>query len=472
MVGVSAIVWFRRDLRLADHPALAAALARAERVIPCFCFDRRLLGGRNRSGSRTQFMLEALAELDVALRACASALVVRDGDPARSITELALQTGASSVHVSEDVSPYATRRDAAVQRALAGHGVEFVRHPGVFVVDDPRTIRTSAGGPYTVFTPFHRAWLGVERRAVVPAPQAIGPLPAGLDAGRLPALAELGLQQEVRAPARGGEAAGRAAAATFLERPVRAYLEDRDQLGVEGTSRLSPYLHFGCVSARELERALPAGPGGDALRRQLCWRDFYAQVLAAFPGDANDEHQLRWRRRIRWVADEELFGAWRAGLTGYPLVDAGMRALSLEGWMHNRARLVVASFLTKHLGIDWRWGERHFMRLLLDGDEASNNGNWQWISSVGVDPQPLARRILSPSRQQQRFDPAGDYVRRYVPELQAVPGEYLAQPWLMPAEVQRRCGAVIGVDYPAPVVEHAAARKAALERFAAAKAPA
>jgi deoxyribodipyrimidine photo-lyase len=247
------------------------------------------------------------------------------------------------------------------------------------------------------------------------------------------------------------------------------YERERDLVGASGTSKLSPYLHFGCVSPRELEHRLGDTDGDEAFRRQLCWRDFYGQVLWHFPGNTRSEHQPRYRSAIRWSRAEKRFDAWRAGLTGYPLVDAAMRQLGREGWMHNRARLVVGSFLTKDLGIDWRWGERWFMRLLLDGDEANNNGNWQWIASVGVDPQPPYRRIYNPARQQARFDPEGSYVRRYVPELAGVPDEYLAEPWTMPAELQREVGCVIGVDYPEPIVDHAEARREALERYAAAR---
>jgi deoxyribodipyrimidine photo-lyase len=251
----------------------------------------------------------------------------------------------------------------------------------------------------------------------------------------------------------------------FLREAVSSYDDGRDALGDARSSRLSPYLHFGCVSPRELESKLPHGAGGAACARQLCWRDFYAQVLLRFPANARSEYQGRYRGSIRWSRAEKCFDAWREGRTGFPIVDAGMRQLQREGWMHNRARLVVGSFLTKDLGIDWRWGERHFMSLLLDGDEANNNGNWQWIASVGVDPQPVFRRILSPARQQARFDPGGAYVRRYVPELRDVPDRYLAAPATMPEAVQRESGCVIGEDYPKPIVDHAAARRDALERY-------
>ena len=256
---MTAIVWFRRDLRVDDQPALQAALQRSERVIPCFCFDDRLLAGRHRSGARTQFMLESLADLDASLRSRGSGLVVRRGDPVRELVALATATGAATVHASRDAGPYAQARDAAVARALAAEGVTMVLHPGLFAADDPCAIRTGDGGPYTVFTPFHRSWLRAPRRAVLDAPAALPALPGDLPAGQLPALSALGLRQEVGSPAAGGERAGRAALARFLQRDVDGYDEGRDQLGEDRTSRLSPYLHFGCVSARARGRAPAAG---------------------------------------------------------------------------------------------------------------------------------------------------------------------------------------------------------------------
>ena len=296
-------------------------------------------------------------------------------------------------------------------------------------------------------------------------PRSLGSLPAGLSKGRLPSLAELGLEQQVAEPPPGGEAAARERLSRFLRSGVREYGENHDALGRDRTSRLSPYLHFGCLSPREVEARLPRGAGPDAFRRQLGWRDFHHHVLLHHPRNARSEFQERYRGAISWSRAERRFGAWCDGRTGFPLVDAGMRQLQREGWMHNRARLVVGSFLTKDLGIDWRWGERHFMRLLVDGDEANNNGNWQWIASVGTDPQPAFRRIYNPARHQQRYDPDGAYVRRYVPELRDVPDRHLAEPWTMPREVQRACGCVIGTDYPEPIVDHAQARRRALERY-------
>lgn len=462
---MSSIVWLRRELRLHDHPALCAALAVGGDVVPCFCLDPRLLGGRHASGPRTQFMLECLADLRGSLRERGSELVVRRGAPERELPDLARQAGARTVHISADAGGFARARDRRVVQALRAAGVRASFHPGVFAIDDLTALRTSAGGPYTMFTPFHRAWLSEPRRPVLGAPTALPSLPGALSPGRLPTLSELGARQECEEPMPGGERAGREAMRRWLEGPLAGYAEERNRLAGGHVSGLSPYLHLGAISARELEAALPAGPGADAYRRQLCWRDFYAHVLRHFPDNARVEHQRRYRGRIEWEQAEERLLAWQQGRTGYPLVDAAMRQLRREGWMHNRARLIVGSFLTKDLGVDWRRGERWFMRLLLDGDQASNNGNWQWIASVGVDPQPLSRRIFNPTLQQRRFDPDGDYVRRYVPELRRVPDEHLAEPWRMSADAQRAAGCLIGRDYPAPIVDHALARREALERY-------
>jgi deoxyribodipyrimidine photo-lyase len=462
---VTGLVWFRRDLRLRDHPALRAALDRHERVVGVFCFDDRLLHGRHASGSRTQFLLECLAELDDDLRGIGSGLVVRHGRPEHELTALARELDAAAIHFTADVSPFARRRGDRTRRALATLDVEAVGHPGLCAVDDVGAVRTRQNRPYTVFSPFHRNWLGCERRDVLMAPRRMPPLPSRLAKGRLPSLAALGLEQDVANPPRGGEAAARRALDRFLDGPVRDYADNHDALGRGLTSRLSPYLHFGCLSPRQIEGRLPRGEGAEAFRRQLCWRDFYHHVLLHHPGNARSEFQTRYRGKIRWSYAKRPFEAWCEGRTGFPLVDAGMRQLREEGWMHNRARLVVGSFLTKDLGIDWRWGERWFMRMLVDGDESNNNGNWQWIASVGVDPQPAYRRIYNPALHMERYDPNGDYVRRYVPELRDVPDDHLREPWTMPDEVQRACGCVIGEDYPEPIVDRKRAREEALARY-------
>jgi deoxyribodipyrimidine photo-lyase len=318
--------------------------------------------------------------------------------------------------------------------------VEPRRHPGNFVADIGKP------KPYTVFTPFWRAWRELPRREVHGAPRGIT-LPPKLRAGEIPH-AECPLEAPIGVP---GEKAARARMHAFVRDGLERY-EERHDLLAGGTSALSPYLHFGCLSARELE----SRAGSEAFTRQIAWRDFYAHVLLHHPGNAHRAHQERMDA-LEWEDDDEALAAWQDGRTGYPVVDAAMRQLRAQGWMHNRGRLIVGSFLTKDLHLDWRLGEAHFMRSLLDGDEAQNNGNWQWVSSVGVDPAPYFRRLYNPVLQQRRHDPDGEYVRRWVPELRDVPLEHLAEPWKSDA----------APDYPPPIVDHAQERRRAIARYRA-----
>lgn len=466
----TAIVWFRRDLRVHDHPALVAALARHERVIPLFVLDDALLGGRYCGAPRAAFMLRCLTALDTALRDRGSGLVVRHGPPEDEVPALARRLSARAVFWISDVAPYARRRDRRVTDRLRDAGVAACPQGGGYLID-PSTPRTRAGGPYTVFSPFHRAIDRLDRRPVHRAPAALPPLPSRLTKGRVPAPAALGLGHDVPEPVvEAGEPAARAALERWLRSGLVHYADRHDDLSHPGTSVLSPYLRWGCLSARECEHRARrhGGPGAAAWTRQLAWRDFYAQLLLLYPDNVDREFQARYRTGLRWAHDDELLEAWKAGRTGYPLVDAGMRQLARTGWMHNRARLVVGSFLTKDLHLDWRAGERHFAALLLDGEPAQNNGNWQWIASTGADPAPPFRRVLNPVTQARRFDRTGAYVRRWVPELAGVPLERLFTPWTMADDEQRAAGCAIGDDYPAPIVDHARERRVALERYAAA----
>lgn len=461
----TALLWYRRDLRVTDHPALARASAEFERVVPVFVLDDRLRAGRFASAPREAFMLGCLRALDEELRERGSGLVVRDGPPERELVALAREVGAQAVLWTSDVSPFARARDERVTQALREAGVQPLPQGGNYIVDVSRP-RTGGGQPFTVFTPFFKQWRGIERRSVHRAPAALAPLPSGLRKGRLPAAPAAGGLAEPHCDP--GEPAGRAALKAWLDGPVDRYADRHDGVARKGTSGLSPYLRWGCLSPLECEvrAARRGGAGAAAWIRQLCWRDFYAHVLLANPANARQEHQARYRD-LEWEDDDDAFDAWREGRTGYPLVDAGMRQLARTGWMHNRARLVVGSFLTKDLHLDWRLGERHFEALLLDGEPAQNNGNWQWVTSVGVDPAPYFRRIFNPVLQQQKFDPDGEYVRRWVPELRDVPDEHLAEPWKMSAAAQAAAGCVIGRDYPAPIVDHGDERKRAIERYRA-----
>ncbi|MCB0828311.1 MAG: deoxyribodipyrimidine photo-lyase [Solirubrobacterales bacterium] len=463
-----AIMWYRRDLRVHDLPALAKAVAGP--VLPCFILDDRLLSrGRFVSPARVGFMLGCLRQLRSSLRELGSDLVVRRGRPEEVLVELAAANGAGTVHWTTDVSPWAIRRDRAVAEALDAAGISPRAHPGSYVVDEPGAIRSGQDRPYTVFSPFAKAWDRVERREPAPAPTRLVPLP-GPDPGSLPTVEELGLGA---APAtvsfEPGERAARRTARTFIEDGLADYAARRD-LPAGGTSRLSPYIRWGCLSPLELEQMLgPAeGEGTTAFRAELAWREFYAAVLLNYPEVVGREFQPRYRGTLQWQRDDRLLEAWKAGRTGFPLVDAGMRQLLAEGWMHNRVRMVVASFLTKDLHLDWREGERWFMEHLIDGDVASNNGGWQWVSSVGTDPAPYFQRMFNPMTQQERFDPDGEYVRRWVHELAGVEREHLVRPWLMSAAEQQEAGCRIGSDYPAPVVDHAEERRFAVERYRAA----
>lgn len=461
------VVWFRRDLRVADHPALTAAVERGE-AAAVFCLDDRLIHGRFASGPRTQFMLECLGELRASLEEIGTTLHLLEGRPEKQIPEFVEMIGATELHFSRDLTPFARKRGEQVRDALEGTGVEMVAHDGTDTVD-VRPIATQKGKPYTVFTPFFRNWDKVPRREVLPVPkEAVQPADAPKPAP-IPTLADLKLEQTLGDPPVGGEKEAHRLFERFLSDGVDRYTEIHDALGQDLTSRLSPHLHFGTISPRQIEEALPQGEGPEGFRRQLCWRDFYSHVLYHFPDNRTTEFQQRYRKGFGWSRNAKAFAAWAEGRTGFPLVDAGMRQLLREGWMHNRARLVVGSFLTKDLGIDWRMGEEHFMRYLVDGDEANNNGNWQWIASVGTDPQPAFKRIFNPALHQERYDPEGTYVRRFVPELADVPDKFLAEPARMSVEEQEACGCVIGRDYPEPMVDHKKAREEALERYRAAK---
>ncbi|MGI8845217.1 MAG: cryptochrome/photolyase family protein [Thermoleophilaceae bacterium] len=463
----TALMWFRRDLRVRDLPALAHA-AEADRIVPVFVFDDRLLKtGRFPSASRTAFMHGCLEELDATLRDRGARLVIRHGRPEQQVPELARETGAQDVFWTADSSPWSRMRDQKVIDALAADQVRAHPCAGAFVADDPSNILTGQGTPYTVFSPFARTWMGLKRREAAPSPRTLT-LPPNLRFGHMPSLADLGVTDAPELAFRPGEEAGRRAAASFLRSRLADYDDVRNH-AAGGTSRMSPYLRWGCVSPLQLEQraAKHGGAGADTYRSELAWRDFYAAVLMHFPYVVKHEFQERYRD-LEWARTSNRLDAWKEGRTGFPFVDAGMRQLLAEGWMHNRLRMVVGSFLTKDLHLDWRLGESHFMEHLVDGDMAANNGGWQWIASVGTDPKPYFQRLFNPIRQQEKFDPAGAYVRRWVPELAHVPDDKLTEPWAMSGEEQARAGCVIGTDYPEPIVDHAEERRVAQERYRAA----
>ena len=402
----TAVVLLTRDLRTHDAPALHAAAERAERVVPLFVLDPRVLE-RFGAPNRVAFLLDALHDLRGRLEALGGGLAIRRGDTVAETVRLALELDAETVFLAEDVSGYAQAREQRLERALAGARVGLETFPGVTVVP-PGELAPAGGDHFKVFTPYWRRWRDEPRRPLLDAPERV-PAPVGVDWGELPRLRDLIDGTTAPELPAGGETAGRERLDAWLRDGLAGYAAGRDDLAGDRTSRLSPYLHLGCVSPLEVvERSW----GNEEFVRQLCWRDFHHQLLAARPELAREDMRPR---EGGWNDDDALLAAWKEGRTGYPLVDAGMRQLLREGWMHNRARMTAGSFLTKHLGIDWRAGAAHFCDHLVDGDVANNTGNWQWVAGTGADTRPYRR--LSPIRQAERFDPHGTYVRRYVPEL-------------------------------------------------------
>lgn len=464
----TAIWWIRRDVRLFDNPALHHALGTADHIIPLFIWDESLLARPTMSAKRTAFLAAGLQALDEALRQRGSYLVMRHGRPTAELQRLLSETGAQHIIAQADYSAYARQRDTAVAAQLP-----LILTTGV-TIRPPTAVTKEDGTPYTVFTPYKKRWLGqpLPRTADLhPAPDHI-PTPVGLASTPAPTT----MPPIALFPA--GEAEGRRRLHTFATGDgIRHYASQRDQMAAEGTAALSPYLRFGMVSAREAavlalevmarDKTELGRKGAETWLSELIWREFYVQILHHFPHVQRSSFRHEYDA-IQWRNDPDEFAAWCAGQTGYPVVDAALRQLNSTGWMHNRARMITASFLVKDLLIDWRWGERYFMQQLLDGDPAANNGGWQWAAGTGTDAAPYFR-IFNPTSQAEKFDTHGRYIRRWVPELAAVPDSYLFEPWQMPPLIQHSAGCVIGRDYPAPLVNHKLAREQTLHAYQAAK---
>ena len=433
----TAIVLFTRDLRVHDNPALSAAAREAERIVPLFVFDDAILGSSFARPNRVAFLLDALRDLDSSLADRGARLVLRVGDVVAETVKLARDVGAEELFVAEDASGYAQKRLRRLEAVCRAERIGLRVTPGVTVVP-LLSLETSSGAHYSVFTPFYRAWSRAPRRPVEHAPRHVS-MPANVARGRLPALGRVASGRLSPDLPPGGETAGRRRLAAWLRDGLAGYEAGHDNLEADATSRLSPYLHFGCVSPLVAAQRAGDAAGAAAFLRQLAWRDFFHQLLAARPETAREDMRPRGQR---WSGDRHALEAWKHGQTGYPIVDAGMRQLLREGYMHNRARLITASFLVRDLRVDWREGARHFVDWLVDGDVASNVGNWQWVAGTGANPRP--GRVLNPLRQAQRFDPRGAYVRRYVPELSSVEGRAVHQPWKLRDRL---------AGYPAPIVE-------------------
>ena len=456
----TAIWWIRRDLRLSDNQALAEAMRQANTVIPVFILDPKLLASPYVGQSRLAFLFEGLRVLDASLRQRGSTLTLRQGDPLEMLSILCQETKAEAIFAEEDYSTYARKRDEKIALSLP---LRLVAGVTVF---HPEMLLKTDGKPYTVFTPFSRMWRGL--------PASGRPLPAPHYLPTVPPLKSLIIPSEPRHPMdslfKAGETEAQKRLTAFTDLAIGEYDDARNRMDLEGTSGLSPYLRLGLLSARqavwaarnasESAKTPTIRQGTETWLNELIWREFYAAILYHFPFVRQTAFRAELRN-IPWRDDPDGFKAWYEGRTGYPVVDAAMRQLNEIGWMHNRARMITASFLTKDLLINWQLGEKYFMQHLLDGDPASNNGGWQWTAGTGTDAAPYFR-VFNPILQGQKFDPHGEYVRRWVPELANVPERYIHSPWEMPPEMQKQLGCQIGSDFAAPIIDHGFARQRVL----------
>ncbi len=455
----SVIWWIRRDVRLEDNQALQAALITGLPVIPLFILDPHLL--QDPPSRRQIFLFNALGDLDQVVNAMGNRLIVRQGNPLQVLQSLSQEVDIEAIFAEEDYSPYANQRDHEIQRVLPLKLIlGLLMHHPLHVLKTDRT-------PYTVFTPFSKTWKALTKNVQpYPAPEY---LPAGdhhlaslviSPSGSLPYF-----------PATTSAAHQRLNA--FMQGPIFQYGQGRNLLAQSGTSMLSPYLRFGLLSIRiAYQAALKAientmlaeeKKGVETWINELIWREFYTSILYHFPKVLKQAFYPQ-RRSIPWRYDPNELKAWQQGLTGYPIVDACMRQLNETGWMHNRGRMIVASFLTKDLLHNWQLGEQYFLQQLVDGDPAANNGGWQWTAGVGTDAAPYFR-IFNPILQSKKFDPQGNFIRKWVTELKNVPPQYLHEPWTMPVDLQHSSGCIIGKHYPAPIVEHAIVKERVMQAF-------
>lgn len=468
------LVWFRRDLRLHDNPALSAACKECQEIVPLFVFDEPLLRSHVFGSACVEFMLGCLDELRRSLEKRGVTLAWRIGEPIETVLRTARELAADAVYWNRDYEPAAVERDRTVQQRLAQEG-RTVKTFKDHVVFEAEEVRGLTGDPFQRYSAYRDRWWIKWRAAappLLPAP-SFPSLANAADAPAWPTAQDLGYQP-VPIWIEPGEQAARARLQWFLRGPVHQYVTGRNLPAIDGTSKLSPHLRFGTISARTLvHAALNALAKGGAVSRadvftwmdEVVWREFFQQVLTAFPHVAEGPFKAKPGLPAPRPAGPErdrLWAAWCEGRTGFPIVDAGMRQLNQTGWMHNRVRMVVASFLVKDLRVDWQSGERYFMERLVDGDLAANNGNWQWCASTGTDAMQ-GYRIFNPRIQSEKFDAEGEYLRCYVPELKNVPTKWIHEPHLMPPLEQVQAGCRIGSEYPAPIVDHRHARQEYLD---------
>jgi deoxyribodipyrimidine photo-lyase len=465
--GAPVILWFRDDLRLADHAALQAAIQTGHPILPVFILDETPLGPRALGGASRWWLHRSLAALQGSLAERGSQLILRRGDSVRIVSELADQTGAPDVFTGSSADPGARRVDQAACGAI-GAKLHRMRTATLF---HPDSVRTKTGGAYSVYTPFANACLALGGpKPPVPAPAAIPaatpPRSDRLEDWELPPAKPdwAGGLRDTWTP---GEAGAMERAEAFVAQGLAGYAAARDRPADDGTSMLSPHLHFGEISAAQLwhmaHRQNP-GKGRETFIRELLWREFCANLLWHNPRLPDTPLKPEFAR-MPWRDDKPGLTAWQQGQTGVPIVDAGMRQLWRTGWMHNRVRMIVASFLVKHLMIPWQKGEAWFWDTLVDADPGSNSGNWQWVAGCGADAAPYFR-IFNPVLQGKKFDPHGDYVRHFVPELSGVDPKHIHAPWEAPPDVLHRAGVTLGQTYPKPIVDLAEGRLRALDAYA------
>ncbi len=471
-----AILWFRNDLRLADNRALTAAIASGAAIVPVYIHDPKAAGLWTPGGASRWWLHQSLAALAQSLKERGAPLILRAGKSEEVLAELASESGAAAIYFSRAYEPWASAQEERIKQKFSG-GIELKRYAGA-MLREPEEVRTKSGDPFKVYTPFWRALTALGApSAPVPAPKSITPPQKKLTSDRLADVKLLptkpdwaGGMREMWQP---GEEGAQSRLDAFLKASLASYAETRNLPAIDGTSRLSPHLHFGEISPRVCwhraaaakDKVKASDTALETILKELVWREFSYHLLVHWP-DLPEKPFRREFAGFPWKTSAANLNAWQRGQTGYPIVDAGMRQLWYTGWMHNRVRMIVASFLIKHLLIPWQAGEEWFWDTLVDADLASNAASWQWVAGSGADAAPYFR-IFNPITQGEKFDAEAAYVRRWVPEIATLPNDVIHAPWTASASILAKAGIVLGKSYPLPVVDHADARQRALEGYAA-----